>query len=185
MNDGAAVGGGGFAGGVPGGGGFVGGGFAGGPPDGGFGSPGGFGGGNADPDAIATRQATFADGNFDGQSGSFLINPLITLLEIRAGEREAQVPGQGGFFGGGFTEQVIEAVTAETSLTTEEIQAQQADGSTLTEIIEAKGGDVDTVKAALEESLSGTEIPEGQTLEGIIDNILNNSFQQPSQTGDS
>jgi hypothetical protein len=152
-----------------------GGGFGGPPGGGGFGGPGGGGvdGGSADPDALATRQAAFAEGDAQAQVGRFLITPLITLLEIRAGEREAPEPGEGGFLRGGFMGQVFEVITAETGLTIEEIQAQQAEGSSLAEIIEANGGDVEAVTAALEEAMADFELPEEQSLEELIDNILN------------
>lgn len=145
----------------------------GGPPgDGAFGGgPGGFG-GNADPNAIETRRAQFESGDFGANTGNFLINPLITLLEVRAGEREAPVPGEGGFFRGGLMGQVMDEVTAETGLTIEEIQAQQADGKSLSEIIEANGGDVEAIKATLMDSLSDTQLPEGQSLEDILNNIF-------------
>ncbi|MCH7586631.1 MAG: hypothetical protein IIC78_01140 [Chloroflexi bacterium] len=71
-----------FGGGGPGGafgGGGQGGAFGGGGPGGGFG-------GNFDPEAIATLRAERGGGDrFGNRAGAFLLDPLIELLELRAG----------------------------------------------------------------------------------------------------
>ena len=70
---------------VPGGGGQFGGG--GGGPFGGGGLPGGFPGGNGnfDPEAAATARAEAGIAGFGRRAGGFLMEPLIELLEQRAG----------------------------------------------------------------------------------------------------
>ena len=73
-------------GGFQGGGGFPG--DGGGPGGGGFPGGGGpAGGGNLDPEAIATLRAERGGGaGFGFRAGGFLLDPLIELLELRAGE---------------------------------------------------------------------------------------------------
>ncbi len=147
----------------------------GGQAGGGFGGPPGDGIGgraNADPGAQATRQAVLGEEGIEGQLGNALINPLVILLEVRAGEREAPEPDENGFARGGLFAQAIEIIAEETGLTTEEIQAETVEGSTLSEIIKANGGDVETIRAALVNAMTDIELPEDSSLEELIDNIL-------------
>jgi hypothetical protein len=135
---------------------------------GGGGGPGGGGRGGdgltgADPDAIATRQAEFADAAGGNIQDTFLLNFVVRLLEQKTGQAPA--------FGGALRN-VLPTISDVTGIPIEEIQSAGAEGKTYTEIIEENGGDIDAVRAALTEALADMQLPEDQTLDAFIESIL-------------
>lgn len=125
-----------------------GGGLGGGPGGGvpGAGRPGGGPGGGAfsegiDPDAIATRQAEFAEGDTLSFQERAMLGAVVRLLGTKTGEVADQPFRQ--------FEVVFEVVADTTGLSIEEIRTQMAEGATLAEIVEANGDDLDAAYDAL------------------------------------
>lgn len=163
--------GGGFAGGGPGGG-FLGGPPGGGPPGGGGFPGGGF--GDLSEDDMATRQAEFAEGGIAGFGDRALTGAVIRLLEVKTGEldeSDLQVwAGRFNPFG------VISEVTGIPAAT---LREEMAGGATLGEVIEANGGDLAAVKSALVEAFSKLPNLEGQDIDQVVDDLLDNTLVVP------
>ncbi len=145
--------------------------FAGGGGGPGGGGPGGdFAGGalpeGFDADALAERQA---NGGFQDQ---MLIASVVRLLQTKSGEAPA-----GGFAGGGLGTTSIVAGTL--GISVEELRTEMQAGKTFAEIIEEQGGDMDAIRAPLADTLSDTPLAEGQDIDTLIDDLLNNGIQQP------
>lgn len=183
-------GGGGFAGGDAGSGGssggFTGGGPGGGivivgPPGGGGPGGGGFPGGgfsNLSEDDIATRQAEFAEGGVAAFADQALTGAVIRMLEVKTGELdESDLQDQAGRFN---PFAVIGEVTGIPAAT---LREDMADGATLGEVITANGGDLAAVRSALVEAFSELPNLEGQDIDQVVDDLLNNSLALPSGNG--
>ncbi len=156
-NEGAGAGGfgGGFPGGIPGGG-IPGGGSGG----GGFGGPGGI--ADADPDAIATRQAQFAEASGGDIQDTLLLNMVVRLLQQKTGE----APAFGPFSA------VVLAISEASGIPVDELQAAAAEGKTYAETIAENGGDLDQVKTALGEALADMQLPEDTSLAEFVETVL-------------
>ena len=128
------------------------------PPEGGLRPGGGFPGGGLgqgpgggfpeglDPEAMATRQAQFAEGGLGGFMDQALITAVIRTLEMKTGEVSEDQPAR--------ILNVVYSVIAEaTGLNPEEIRSMTADGVTLAEIVETSGSDLDEVRSSLIEAL--------------------------------
>ncbi len=128
------------------------------PPEGGLRPGGGFPGGGLgqgpgggfpeglDPEAMATRQAQFAEGGLGGFMDQALITAVIRTLEMKTGEVSEDQPAR--------ILNVVYSVIAEaTGLNTEEIRSMTADGVTLAEIVETSGSDLEEVRSSLIEAL--------------------------------
>jgi hypothetical protein len=134
------------------------------PPEGLFVGPGGgFGQGQGrgfpegmDPEAMATRQAQFAEGNRGSFQERALIMAVIRTLEVKTGEVSENRPARP-------FEMVYSLISEATGLSQEEIRAQTAEGATLAEIVEANGGDLEAVRDALIEA--SAELPNAAELD--------------------
>ncbi len=128
------------------------------PPEGGLRPGGGFPGGGLgqgqgggfpeglDPEAMATRQAQFAEGDLGSFMDRALITAVIRTLEMKTGEVSEDQPAR--------NLNVVNSVIAEaTGLNPEEIRSMTADGVTLAEIVETSGSDLDEVRSSLIEAL--------------------------------
>jgi hypothetical protein len=135
-------------GGVPGGGG----------PGGGQGGRPGGGLEGVDPDAIATRQAQFAEGDAGAFQDMAMTGAVVRLLGTKTGEISADGPAR--IFEVGF-----DVISEATGLRVEDIRAQTAEGVPMAEIVEANGGDVETVYTALVKALG--ELPNAGDLVDI------------------
>jgi hypothetical protein len=134
------------------GGGFPGGGFPGGRPSSG---PGGAFQG-IDPDAIATRQAQFAESGAATFQERALVGAMVRLMGTKTGEISPNAPSR-------LFETAFEVVSQATGLSPQDIQAQTNDGTTLAEIVEANDGDIEAVHAALVEALN--DLPNAANLD--------------------
>ena len=146
-------------------------------PDGGFGPGGGLPGGGPgegpgdglpegmDPEAMATRQAQFAEGGLGNSTDVMLITAVIRTLEMKTGEVFEDQTAR--------PYDLVYSVIAEaTGLSLEEIRAMTTEGMTLTEIVETNGGDIEEVRNSLIEVLS--ELPNAAEvdLEGLASDWL-------------
>lgn len=163
---------GGFARGEPGGGGPGGGVFR--QEFGGF-PGGGFAGGNFDEDALATRQAQFADndGNFQDR---IITGFVIRLLQTKTGEAsEFPVANPAGI--------IMSAVSEATGLSNADIRAQMAEGSTLADVITVNGGIVSEVRDNIIEALNALPNAAELDAEQLADDWLNGNFGQAGEQG--
>ena len=147
------------------------------PPEGGFRPGGGFpgwvpgegpGGGfpeGFDPEAMATRQAQFAQGGMGSFMELGLITAVIRALEVKTGEiSEDQVARP--------VDMVYNIVAEATGLSLEEIRTITTEGMTLAEIVETNGGDLEEVRNSLIEALSELPNAENMDLEGLASEWL-------------
>jgi hypothetical protein len=144
------------------GGGFPGGGVPGGRPGGGF--P-GDGGGGLDQEALATRQAQFADGDVGTMQEQLLSGAVVRLLGTKTGEISADRPAR-------IFDTVFSLVSEATGRSVDEIQAQTNEGTTLAEIVAANGGDVEAVRKSLIEALGEQPELADQDFEQLADQWL-------------
>lgn len=169
-NDGT---GGGFAGGPPGGGLFFGGPPGGGGPGGGPGFPGG-GFGDLSEDDIATRQAEFAERGVAAFADRALTGAVIRMLEVKTGEvDESDLQDRAGRFN------PFGLVSEVTGIPVATLREGMADGETLGNVIMDNGGDLEAVRTALVESFSELPNLEGQDIDQVVDDLLNNTLVSP------
>ena len=147
------------------------------PPEGGFRPGGGIPGGGPgegpgggfpegfDPEAMATRQAQFAQGGMGNFMELGLITAVIRALEVKTGEiSEDQVARP--------VDMVYNIVAEATGLSLEEIRTITTEGMTLAEIVETNGGDLEEVRNSLIEALSELPNAENMDLEGLASEWL-------------
>ncbi len=166
--------GGGFAGGGPGGG-FFGGPPGGGPPDGG---PPGGGFGNLSQDDIATRRAEFAEGGVAAFADRALTGAVIRMLEVKTGELdESDLQDRAGRFN------PFGVVSEVSGIPVATLREEMAGGATMAEVITANDGDLEAVKTAMVEAYSELPNLEGQDIDQVVDDLLNNALAFPSGSG--
>lgn len=152
--------------------GFTGGGFpGGGVPGGGQSRPGGGPGGlggfqNADPNAIATRQAEFSGGDLGSLQERAMLGAVVRLLGTKTGE----ITDDGG--PGRLVDTVFTVISKQTGLSVEDIQGEFGEGATLAEIIEANGGNLEVVREALIEAFNALPNAEDLDPETMADQWL-------------
>jgi hypothetical protein len=137
-------------------------------PDGGFGPSGGLPGGGLgegpggglpegiDPEAMATRQAQFAEGGLGNSTDRMLISAVIRTLEMKTGEISEDQTFRP-------FDMVNSVITEATDLNLEEIRAMTTEGMTLAEIVESNDGDLVEVRNSLTEALN--ELPNAAELD--------------------
>lgn len=108
----------------------------------------GLGGVEADPNAIATRQAEMESGNVAGLQNQMVFNAVIRLLESKAGIVTAQTVQRL------VMDEAVTAVANAANLSNEEVQAAVTAGQTRAQIVTANGGDLIALQAQLVEIFS-------------------------------
>lgn len=163
-----------FVGGGPGGG-FFGGPPGGGPPDGG---PPGGGFGNLSQDDIATRRAEFAEGGVAAFADRALTGVVIRMLEVKTGELDgSDLQDRAGRFN------PFGVVSEVTGIPVATLRGEMAGGATMAEVITANDGDLEAVKTAMVKAYSESPNLEGQDIDQVVDDLLNNTLAFPSGSG--
>ena len=132
-------------------------------PGGGAGSGGGMG-LEADPAAMATRQAAIASGDTGALLEQSAIAMVIRALQVKTGEFAG--------FGGGTYATLIAVLAEATGLDETAVREELAAGATPTDFLAARGADTAAARAALVEALGALELAEGTDTEALADQLL-------------